>query len=188
MFTFGPVNDTPRELVARVVSDHLGSNLRGNVIAMEVSNTGYHHCHVAVDLSTPTKPSMKLVKKLKSLCIEDCEGRKPNCGVHYVPTSESRGKSAYSVLSKYLRDPKKIKWTDEGALTFVTPPYVPGDAPTICRADDPVGYCQQFILYIHKRVREGEERKRRFKVIHGYEPCRIPTCMVGPQKPISRRG
>jgi len=122
MFTFGPIPVVAqREDIRRVVSDHFGEKLKANTIALETGKDGYRHCHVAVDLHSEVKPPMKLITHLKAFCLEDDTGRKPNCGTHFVPNSESKGLRAYSVLHKYLTDPGKIKETDDGALEFLAP-------------------------------------------------------------------
>lgn len=130
MFTFGPLRpDVTREQVQQRASNLLGENLKANCIAFETSSTGYYHCHLAVDLKKPAKPPMRLIKEAKSFCHTDDQGRKPNCGTHYVPTRDAAGKPAYDVLKKYLQDPTKIKWTDEGALELIATPFQMGDWP-----------------------------------------------------------
>ena len=120
LFTFGPIPlETEREAIGRVVSDHFREKLKTNMIALETGKEGYRHCHVAVDLFNEVKPPMKLITRLKAFCQEDENGRKPNCGTHYVPNCESKGMRAYSVLHKYLSDPTKIKETDDGSLEFI---------------------------------------------------------------------
>lgn len=130
MYTFGPIRpDITREQVIERARTYLQNDLRTIRAAFEVSENGYHHCHVAVDLAQPRKPAMRLVRDYKTFCAEDADGRKPNCGINYVPNSESRGKRAYAVLDEYLHNPKKIKYTDDGSLEMKIPPFMYGSDP-----------------------------------------------------------
>lgn len=137
MLTFGPIDPADpkamRERVAGMCSQYFGQDLKDIRMAFEPGEDGvvpYNHCHLIVGFNKPRKPSMMLVKRLKTLCHEDERGRKPNLGMNYVPQGDRECSKigAYGVLLNYLTNPVKKKMTDEGALehqpvkTVVAPP------------------------------------------------------------------
>ena len=132
--TFGPI------VVPKPVQDEMRKqmystcvSLFGNHIqpgqwhaAFEISEEGYHHCHLTIGFREPKKPSMALIKYLKSLCTTHDPDRKPNCGTHYIRRGDKQASNigAYQVLLKYITDSSKVKFLDDGTLHFEPPkPY-----------------------------------------------------------------
>ena len=135
MFTFGPIDppdkDAARMEVFNLFKRYIGHNMKPNqfIVAFEVNEEGYHHCHTVVGFIHPQKPPMRLVDAIKEkLCTPDADGRRPNLGMNHVPRlrkgQPGAGKSAYELMAKYLTDPHKTKVTDDGALEFTFPEVI----------------------------------------------------------------
>ena len=137
MWTFGPIDppdpDAMRQRLFDMFRDtYLSYHLITNSfkVAFEVTDEGYHHCHVVFKLTTAARVSQTLLKDVKGLCHVDKDGRRPNAGVNYVPNNQS---NPLKIMTNYLTSPHKSKMTDDGVLEFIPirpQPYRPKPGDT----------------------------------------------------------
>jgi len=92
----------------------------------ERSDGQYRHMHVVIEFEKTNRFSPRLVKGVKEQLLHtDDKGRKPNCQGNYVSVGEvPKGLTAYTYLVQYLKDPRKKKIVDDGAIEFEPTPSV----------------------------------------------------------------
>jgi len=180
LWTFGPYPhpgdeaDTHRAHIFNLFTGVYATRMKQGqfMCAFEKSEDEYEHCHVAVGFTLETKPSMKLVKQLKALCVPDSEGREPNLGINHVPKKKKgdhgAGKSAYGVLQDYLANPVKKKSVDYDAIDFKPPDtrnlmhelrcyekYLLSEADPWC-----IQYYQRMIFLVKLDIKREEDKTR----------------------------
>lgn len=116
-----------RNELQSLVRSHFTTNLKQCLIALEVGEGGYHHFHIALHLTKEVRwcnLNTKIRKLLTSWPKED--DRDVSTRFNYVPVQGemirkggTKGKAnlrGFEVLEAYLKTPKKVKETDDGAL------------------------------------------------------------------------
>lgn len=128
LVTAGPWNlqlgkEYVRSSVLDLVKRYYGAYLKKCSVAAEVSDTGYAHFHVAIQLSEARnwKALNRQLRELVESWPKDCD-RHTSTRFNYVPVDGHKfrdgNKRGYEVVEGYLKDPKKIKECDDGVIDY----------------------------------------------------------------------
>jgi len=126
MITGGPVpaeTEETRSLILKIIEKYYGGQVDQRKVELAIEygtmsegDDPYHHFHcivIAKDERIQWKKTC--CEALKKICCEDGH-RKVNCQANHT-REQKKGDTTYSILHRYLTDPKKIKDCD-GNITL----------------------------------------------------------------------
>lgn len=114
-WTMGPIEPEHRDAITALFRKVFGSAIKNMIVSAEVSNTGYKHVHVGLDLYAKmayAKAHKTIQKALLTICGPRDSGENYSCTVNKVPKTERiKGEQLYgfAIVEKYLQSPTKLK-------------------------------------------------------------------------------
>ena len=114
-WTMGPITSDYRDEVQDLFRKYFGRAIKNLIVSAEISDQGYNHVHVGMELfgkMSYGKAHKHIQKELLRICGPRESGENYSCTVNKVPSTERiHGEQLYgfAIVEKYLQNPTKVK-------------------------------------------------------------------------------